>query len=131
MAECMHSTKHKGPGVNPADSVPILECTTHQFTTQEGIDAYRAQARSGAASAKSQHTDGPSAPRLDQATTENKSDSLSRTIRLIIREARESTEGLDPDNNIFTHTGVKMPHPEPYSGEANLEKFKVFITALL
>ena len=49
----------------------------------------------------------------------------------MIQEARESTECLDPDNNIFTHTGVKMPHPEPYSGEANLKRFKVFVAALL
>ena len=41
------------------------------------------------------------------------------------------TEGLDPDNNIFTRTGVKMPHPEPYSGEADLERFEVFVAALL
>ena len=44
---------------------------------------------------------------LDQANMENKSDSPSRTIRLMIREARDLTEGLDPDNNIFTHAGVK------------------------
>ena len=49
----------------------------------------------------------------------------------MIKEARESTKGLDPNNNIFTHAGVKMPHPESYSGEADLKKFKVFITALL
>ena len=49
----------------------------------------------------------------------------------MIWEARELTKGLDPDNNIFTHAGIKMPHPEPYSGEADLEKFEVFITALL
>ena len=49
----------------------------------------------------------------------------------MIWEARELTEGLDPDNNIFTHAGVKMPHPESYSGEADLEKFEVFIAALL
>ena len=49
----------------------------------------------------------------------------------MIREARELTKGLDPDNNIFTHTGVKMPHPESYSGEADLEEFEVFVAALL
>ena len=48
----------------------------------------------------------------------------------MIREARDLTEGLDPDNNIFTHAGVKMPHPEPYSGEADLERFEVFVAAL-
>ena len=49
----------------------------------------------------------------------------------MIREARELTEGLDPDNNIFTRAGVKMQHPEPYSGEADLERFEVFVAALL
>ena len=49
----------------------------------------------------------------------------------MIREVRDSTKGLDPDNNIFTRAGVKMPHPEPYSGEADLERFKVFVAALL
>ena len=46
----------------------------------------------------------------------------------MIREARELTEGLDPNNNIFTCAGVKMPHPEPYSGEADLKRFEVFET---
>ena len=69
-------------------------------------------------------------PRLDQANMENESDSPSRTIRLMIRD-EDLTEGLDPDNNIFTHAGVKMPHPEPYSGEANLERFEVFVAAVL
>ena len=80
---------------------------------------------------QSWHTDGPPALWLDQAHMENESDSPSRTIRLMIREARDSTKGLDPDNNIFTCAGVKMPHPEPYSGEADLERFEVFIAALL
>ena len=127
----MRSTENEGPGVNPADGVPIPERTTHRFTTQEGIDAYRAQARSRTTSAQLRRTDGPSMPWLDQAIAESESDSLSRTIRLMIQEARESTGSLDPNNNIFTHAGVKMPHPEPYSGEANLERFKVFVTALL
>ena len=38
-AERTCSAKNEGPGVNPADGVPIPECTTHRFTTQEGIDA--------------------------------------------------------------------------------------------
>ena len=82
-------------------------------------------------SAQSWHTDDPPVPWLDQVNTENESDSLSRTIQLMIWEARELTEGLDPNNNIFTRAGVKMLHPEPYSGEADLKKFKVFVAALL
>ena len=49
----------------------------------------------------------------------------------MIKEARELTKGLEPNNNIFTRAGVKMPHPESYSGEADFEKFEVFVTALL
>ena len=76
----MRSAKHEGLGVNPADSVPIPERTMHRFTTQEGIDAYQAQARSGAMSAQSQRTGGPPVPQLDQVIMENESDSPSRTI---------------------------------------------------
>ena len=83
-AERTRSAKNKGLGVNPADGAPIPVCTTHQFTTQEGIDAYRVQAQSGAASAQLQHTDSPPMPWLDQAIMENESNSPSRTIRLMI-----------------------------------------------
>ena len=83
-AERMRSAENEGPGASPADRAPIPERTTHQFTTREGIDAYRAQARSRTTSVQSRHTDGPPAPRLDQANTENESDSPSRTIRLMI-----------------------------------------------
>ena len=130
-AEHTRSAEHEGLDVNLADSAPIPQCTTHWFTTQEGIDAYRAQAQSDAASAQSQRMDGPPMLWLDQAAMENESDSPSRTIWLIIKEARESTKCLDPNNNIFTHAGVKIPHPESYSGEADLKKFEVFVAALL
>ena len=58
-------------------------------------------------------------------------DSLAKTIRLMIKDAQDSTEGLDPKNNVLAHTGVKISQPEPYSGKADLKKFKVFIAALL
>ena len=72
-AKPMHSAEYEGLGVNPADRVPIPECTMHQFTTQEHIDAYQAQDQSGTVSVQSRHTDGPPAPQLDQAITENES----------------------------------------------------------
>src|SRR6266481_9757030 len=58
-------------------------------------------------------------------------DSHTRTIELMVHEARVVTDGLDPENNILTHTGVKIPHPEPYSGEPDLERFEVFVAGLL
>ena len=57
--------------------------------------------------------------------------SHTRTIELMVHEARVVTDGLDPENNILTCAGVKIPHPEPYSGEPDLERFEVFVTGLL
>ena len=83
-AERTCSAENEGLGANPADRAPIPECTTHQFTTREGIDEYQVQTRSGTMSVQSRRTDGPPALRLDQANMENESDSPSRTIRLMI-----------------------------------------------
>jgi len=71
------------------------------------------------------------APGSDQADPAHELDSLAKTIRLMIKDARDSTEGLDPENNVLAHAGVKISQPEPYSGKADLEKFKVFIAATL
>jgi len=49
----------------------------------------------------------------------------------MIKEVRDSTEGLHRKNNVLTCAGVKISQPEPYSGKADLKKFKVFITATL
>ena len=49
----------------------------------------------------------------------------------MIAEAKRVQEGLGPNLDIFTHAGVKIPHPEPYSGEVDLEQFEVFIAGIL
>src|SRR6266481_6795101 len=49
----------------------------------------------------------------------------------MINEAERVQEGLGPDLDIFTHAGVKIPHPEPYSGEVDLERFEVFVAGIL
>src|SRR6266481_6106408 len=61
----------------------------------------------------------------------SRGDSLSNPIRLMIDEAERVQEGLGPDLDIFTRTGVKIPHPEPYSGEVDLERFEVFVAGIL
>ena len=38
---------------------------------------------------------------------------------------------LGPDNDLVTRIGGKIPHPEPYLGEADLEKFETFIAGIL
>ena len=38
---------------------------------------------------------------------------------------------LDPESSALAWAGLKIPHPDPYVGEADLEKFEGFVTGLL
>src|SRR6266481_9598789 len=49
----------------------------------------------------------------------------------MIAEAERVQEGLGPDLDIFTQAGVKIPHPKPYLGEVDLERFEVFVAGIL
>src|SRR6266481_4789809 len=73
----------------------------------------------------------PPQPRFNQTNLIPNINSHARTIELMVHEARVATHSLDPENNILTRAGVKIPHPEPYSGEPDLERFEVFVTGLL
>jgi len=95
-AECMHSTEDVRVGSDPGENASPPGHTTHQFTTQAGTEAYRAQAQQSTPSVLSQRTDKALMPGSDQADPAPKTDSLAKTIRLMIREARDFTEGLDP-----------------------------------
>jgi len=120
----MRSAEGVRMGSDPGENISPLGCTTHQFTTQAGTEAYRAQTRQSTASVPSQRTDKALAPGSDQADPAHELDSLAKTIRLMITDARDSTKGLDPENNVLARAGVKISQPEPYSGEADLEKFE-------
>jgi hypothetical protein len=39
--------------------------------------------------------------------------------------------GQRPRESLLYKAGIKLPHPEPYGGSADLEKFEVFITGIL
>ena len=52
-------------------------------------------------------------------------------IRTLVQGAFSDYQELNPDSEVITHGGVKMPHPEYYLGEPNLEKFEVFIIGIL
>ena len=55
-------------------------------------------------------------------------DKLACPIHAMVQEAINVSWSLGPNNDLITRIGVKIPHPEPYSGEADLKKFKMFIT---
>ena len=52
-------------------------------------------------------------------------------IWIIVRGAFDDYQELNPDSEIFTRGRVKMPHPEYYSGELDLERYEVFIIKVL
>jgi len=46
-------------------------------------------------------------------------------IWILVQGVFNDYQELNPDSEVFTHGGVKMPHPEYYSGEPDLERFEV------
>src|SRR6266481_8029348 len=112
-----HSTNGTQMGVNPEYNAPQQGSTSYQFATREGSEAYRAQAQANYSPAPPLRAEGTPQLRFDQTNPIPNIDSHTRTIELMVHEARVATDGLDPENNILTRAGVKIPHPEPYSGE--------------
>ena len=67
----------------------------------------------------------------EAASLRDVADELACPIHAMVQEAINVSWSLGPDNDLVTCIGVKIPHPEPYSGEADLGKFKTFITGML
>ena len=70
-------------------------------------------------------------PGSEAASLGDGADELACPIHAMVREAIEVSQSMGPDNDIATRLGVKIPHPELYSGEADLKKFEVFIAGIL
>jgi len=70
-------------------------------------------------------------PRSQSQDLDNGVDRSVNFVALMVHEAREANKGLSPENTILVRIGTHMPHPEPYSGEPDLERFQVFIAGLL
>jgi hypothetical protein len=43
----------------------------------------------------------------------------------------KSSKDTDPEKSVLTKAGVKMVHPESYSGGADLEEFEIFVAGVL
>ena len=52
-------------------------------------------------------------------------------IACMIRAALAEGQHTDPDKSVLTRAGVKLNHPETYTGGSDLEEFKVFIAGIL
>ena len=67
----------------------------------------------------------------EAASLRDRADELACPIHVMVQEAININQSLGPDNDLITCLGVKIPHPEPYSGEADLETFETFIAGIL
>ena len=65
------------------------------------------------------------------ASLRDGADELACLIHTMVQEAISVSRSLGPDNDLVTCIGVKIPHPEPYLGEADLEKLEMFIAGVL
>ena len=65
------------------------------------------------------------------ASLRDGADELACPIHVMVQEAIDISWSLGPDNNLVTCIGVNIPHPKPYLGEADLEKFETFIAGVL
>jgi hypothetical protein len=48
-------------------------------------------------------------------------------VCVVLHENRDK----DPEQSLMYKAGIKLPHPEPYGGSADLKKFKVLIAGIL
>ena len=51
-------------------------------------------------------------------------------IQILIQGVIKDYQGLNPDSEVFTRGGVKMPHPEYYVGESDLKRFEVLLRSI-
>ena len=49
----------------------------------------------------------------------------------MIRPALAEGQHTDPDKSVLMRAGVKLDHPETYTGGSDLKEFKVFIAGIL
>ena len=120
-----------GPEQAPATSTPPPGSTTHRFTTREGNEAYRAQTRLDSDSTHGPRVEDHSSAASHTQDPDNEIDQTVNFVSLMVQEARDASKGLSAENNILAWMGAKMPPPEPYSGEPDLEQYQAFIAGLL
>ena len=71
-------------------------------------------------------TDGQGIP--DHVDTPSEQyDGIAHMIRAALAEGQHT----DPDKSVLMRAGVKLDHPETYTGGSDLEEFEVFIAGIL
>ena len=59
------------------------------------------------------------------------STSWSDSITHMVQVALEENKDADPEKSALAQVGIKIPHSGTYSGSADLEELKIFVTGIL
>ena len=117
-------------GECPRTSVPLPGRTTYRFATPQGGARGQTPVWPGDDTARTHRAENIDILRVNPSGFDGGVEE-NNPIRILIRGAFDDYEELNPDSEVFTRGGVKMPHPEYYSGEPDLERFEVFIVGIL
>jgi hypothetical protein len=63
----------------------------------------------------------------DQPETADPFDGVTCMVVVAIKSSKDT----DPEKSVLTKVGIKMAHPESYSGGADLEEFEIFVAGVL
>jgi gag-polyprotein putative aspartyl protease len=134
------SAENTAEGVPPAgsntanersrDSVPPYGGTTYRFTTPQGSTRGQTPVWPGENATRASHVASNETLRAESSGFDGNIEERN-PIRILVRGAFDDYRELNPDSEIFTRGRVKMPHPEYYSGEPDLERYEVFIVGIL
>ena len=70
-------------------------------------------------------------PIIGQGHMEVTSSTSSDGITCMVRVALEENRDADPEKSALAQVGIKIPHPETYSGSADLEELEIFVAGIL
>ena len=134
------STENAAEGIPPPapntanehlrDSVPLYGGMTYRFTTPQGSTHGQTPVWPGEDAAWAHHAVYNDTLRVEFSDFDGNIEEIN-PIWIIVQGAFNDYWELNPNSEVFTRGRVKMPHPEYYSGEPNLKKFKVFIVGVL
>ena len=112
------------------DSVPPYGGTTYRFTTPQGSTHGQMPVWPGEDAVWACRAVYNDMLRVESSDFNGNIEEIN-PIWIIVQVACEDYWELNTNSEVFTQGRVKMPHPEYYSGEPDLERFEVFIVGVL
>ena len=124
------SAENAAEGIPPArsntvneylwDSIPPYGGMTYRFTTPQGSTRGQMPVWPGENAMWAPHAANNNTLRVESSDFNGNIEEIN-PIRIIVQGVYDDYWELNPNSEVFTQGRVKMPHPEYYSGEPDLE----------